>query len=165
MNSKAGWKLSAFRNFPLTSTDYRLSCFLRFRHPADVLGPLSNCTSKLNGGKREKRKSKNNNLTWVFSCVCFFFLVLASFRGTVQHGLPLEIGDTVQILEKCEGTVAAAVPNSAALWKITAVEEHLLPLELRREPEHFQRTREPSVGPKGPILGQMSSAGVFPACR
>uniref|UniRef100_A0A3B5A8L1 Dedicator of cytokinesis 4b n=1 Tax=Stegastes partitus TaxID=144197 RepID=A0A3B5A8L1_9TELE len=29
--------------------------------------------------------------------------VLASFRGTVQHGLPLEIGDTVQILEKCEG--------------------------------------------------------------
>ncbi|XP_037099092.1 dedicator of cytokinesis protein 4b isoform X1 [Syngnathus acus] len=30
-------------------------------------------------------------------------VVLASFRGTVQHGLPLEIGDTVQILEKCEG--------------------------------------------------------------
>uniref|UniRef100_A0A8B9LN99 Dedicator of cytokinesis 4b n=1 Tax=Astyanax mexicanus TaxID=7994 RepID=A0A8B9LN99_ASTMX len=29
--------------------------------------------------------------------------VLASFRGTVQNGLPLEIGDTVQILEKCEG--------------------------------------------------------------
>uniref|UniRef100_A0A672S2J5 Dedicator of cytokinesis protein 4-like n=1 Tax=Sinocyclocheilus grahami TaxID=75366 RepID=A0A672S2J5_SINGR len=29
--------------------------------------------------------------------------LLASFRGTVQHGLPLEIGDTVQILEKCEG--------------------------------------------------------------
>lgn len=32
-----------------------------------------------------------------------FVAVLASFRGTVQHGLPLEIGDTVQILEKCEG--------------------------------------------------------------
>uniref|UniRef100_A0A669AVQ1 Dedicator of cytokinesis protein 4 n=1 Tax=Oreochromis niloticus TaxID=8128 RepID=A0A669AVQ1_ORENI len=31
--------------------------------------------------------------------------MLASFRGTVQHGLPLEIGDTVQILEKCEGMV------------------------------------------------------------
>uniref|UniRef100_A0A3P8NHI9 Dedicator of cytokinesis protein 4 n=1 Tax=Astatotilapia calliptera TaxID=8154 RepID=A0A3P8NHI9_ASTCA len=30
-------------------------------------------------------------------------LLLASFRGTIQHGLPLEIGDTVQILEKCEG--------------------------------------------------------------
>ncbi|XP_020569978.1 dedicator of cytokinesis protein 4 isoform X4 [Oryzias latipes] len=30
-------------------------------------------------------------------------VVLASFRGTIQHGLPLEIGDTVQILEKCEG--------------------------------------------------------------
>ncbi|XP_035536750.1 LOW QUALITY PROTEIN: dedicator of cytokinesis protein 4b [Morone saxatilis] len=33
----------------------------------------------------------------------FMLHVLASFRGTVQHGLPLEIGDTVQILEKCEG--------------------------------------------------------------
>uniref|UniRef100_A0A8D0ACU9 Dedicator of cytokinesis 4b n=1 Tax=Sander lucioperca TaxID=283035 RepID=A0A8D0ACU9_SANLU len=32
-----------------------------------------------------------------------FLAVLVSFRGTVQHGLPLEIGDTVQILEKCEG--------------------------------------------------------------
>ncbi|KAJ8245663.1 hypothetical protein GJAV_G00273130 [Gymnothorax javanicus] len=30
-------------------------------------------------------------------------VVLATFRGTLQHGLPLEIGDTVQILEKCEG--------------------------------------------------------------
>uniref|UniRef100_A0A672QH81 Dedicator of cytokinesis protein 4-like n=1 Tax=Sinocyclocheilus grahami TaxID=75366 RepID=A0A672QH81_SINGR len=29
---------------------------------------------------------------------------LIFFRGAVQHGLPLEIGDTVQILEKCEGT-------------------------------------------------------------
>lgn len=31
------------------------------------------------------------------------FLVIASFRGTVPHGLSLEIGDTVQILEKCDG--------------------------------------------------------------
>lgn len=38
--------------------------------------------------------------------VSVFLSVLASFRGTVQHGLPLEIGDTVQILEKCEGTVS-----------------------------------------------------------
>ncbi|XP_041966615.1 dedicator of cytokinesis protein 4 isoform X2 [Alosa sapidissima] len=30
-------------------------------------------------------------------------VVLANFRGLVQYGLPLEIGDTVQILEKCEG--------------------------------------------------------------
>uniref|UniRef100_A0A672S5T2 Dedicator of cytokinesis 4 n=1 Tax=Sinocyclocheilus grahami TaxID=75366 RepID=A0A672S5T2_SINGR len=30
--------------------------------------------------------------------------LLANFRGMVQHGLPLEIGDTVQILEKCEGS-------------------------------------------------------------
>uniref|UniRef100_A0A8C7U1F1 Dedicator of cytokinesis 4b n=1 Tax=Oncorhynchus mykiss TaxID=8022 RepID=A0A8C7U1F1_ONCMY len=38
-------------------------------------------------------------ITYIFYCVS----VLASFRGTVQHGLPLEIGDTVQLLEKCEG--------------------------------------------------------------
>uniref|UniRef100_A0A670ZDG9 Dedicator of cytokinesis protein 4 n=1 Tax=Pseudonaja textilis TaxID=8673 RepID=A0A670ZDG9_PSETE len=31
------------------------------------------------------------------------FLVIASFRGTAPHGLSLEIGDTVQILEKCDG--------------------------------------------------------------
>ncbi|MBZ3878825.1 Dedicator of cytokinesis protein 4 [Sciurus carolinensis] len=30
-------------------------------------------------------------------------LVIASFRGTVPYGLSLEIGDTVQILEKCDG--------------------------------------------------------------
>lgn len=41
---------------------------------------------------------------WVFLRLFFCLSVLASFRGTVQHGLPLEIGDTVQILEKCEGT-------------------------------------------------------------
>lgn len=47
-------------------------------------------------------------------CVCFCIAVLATFRGTVQHGLPLEIGDTVQILEKCEGTTSLPlrfVPN------------------------------------------------------
>uniref|UniRef100_A0A803XT25 Dedicator of cytokinesis protein 4 n=1 Tax=Meleagris gallopavo TaxID=9103 RepID=A0A803XT25_MELGA len=31
------------------------------------------------------------------------FSVIAGFRGTVPHGLSLEIGDTVQILEKCDG--------------------------------------------------------------
>lgn len=30
-------------------------------------------------------------------------VVIASFRGTVPFGLSLEIGDTVQILEKCDG--------------------------------------------------------------
>ncbi|KAI4888290.1 hypothetical protein NFI96_000530 [Prochilodus magdalenae] len=29
--------------------------------------------------------------------------VICSFRGSVSHGLTLEIGETVQILEKCEG--------------------------------------------------------------
>ncbi|KAH0616597.1 hypothetical protein JD844_027827, partial [Phrynosoma platyrhinos] len=28
---------------------------------------------------------------------------IASFRGAIPHGLSLEIGDTVQILEKCDG--------------------------------------------------------------
>uniref|UniRef100_A0A7N6AJK2 Dedicator of cytokinesis protein 4 n=1 Tax=Anabas testudineus TaxID=64144 RepID=A0A7N6AJK2_ANATE len=43
---------------------------------------------------------------------CVYWLV-SHFRGTVQHGLPLEIGDTVQILEKCEGTVCTGIfPSS-----------------------------------------------------
>lgn len=29
--------------------------------------------------------------------------VICSFRGTVPQGLVLELGETVQILEKCEG--------------------------------------------------------------
>lgn len=36
----------------------------------------------------------------------FFFLhplVICSFRGAVPQGLVLELGETVQILEKCEG--------------------------------------------------------------
>lgn len=33
----------------------------------------------------------------------FAFLVICSFRGSVPQGLVLEIGETVQILEKCEG--------------------------------------------------------------
>lgn len=165
MNSKAAGIPTVFHNFGLTSTDYRLRCFLRFRHPADVLGPFSNCTSKLKCRQGEEEKGKRQSHVGVFLCVCFSFLVLASFRGTVQHGLPLEIGDTVQILEKCEGTVAAALRASAALWKITAAGEQLLPLELRGEHKHFQRTREPSVCPNGPRLCQVYSTGVFPACR
>uniref|UniRef100_A0ACB8FQL1 Dedicator of cytokinesis protein 4 n=1 Tax=Sphaerodactylus townsendi TaxID=933632 RepID=A0ACB8FQL1_9SAUR len=34
---------------------------------------------------------------------CYMKQVIAGFRGTVPHGLSLEIGDTVQILEKCDG--------------------------------------------------------------
>ncbi|KAF3705033.1 Dedicator of cytokinesis protein 4 [Channa argus] len=46
-------------------------------------------------------------------------LVLASFRGTVQHGLPLEIGDTVQLLEKCEGWYRGFIlknPNAKGIF-------------------------------------------------
>uniref|UniRef100_A0A667Y517 Dedicator of cytokinesis 4b n=1 Tax=Myripristis murdjan TaxID=586833 RepID=A0A667Y517_9TELE len=45
--------------------------------------------------------------------------MLASFRGTVQHGLPLEIGDTVQILEKCEGWYRGFIlknPNTKGIF-------------------------------------------------
>lgn len=52
----------------------------------------------------------------------FFYLlfafsssVLANFRGMVQHGLPLEIGDTVQILEKCEGSRCCCVADNQPL--------------------------------------------------
>uniref|UniRef100_A0A8C1C9M3 Dedicator of cytokinesis 3 n=2 Tax=Cyprinus carpio TaxID=7962 RepID=A0A8C1C9M3_CYPCA len=38
-----------------------------------------------------------------FSLLCFLFSVVCSFRGSVSHGLTLELGETVQILEKCEG--------------------------------------------------------------
>ncbi|MCI4390285.1 hypothetical protein PGIGA_G00120870 [Pangasianodon gigas] len=34
--------------------------------------------------------------SWKMSVIC-------SFRGSLAHGLILEIGETVQILEKCEG--------------------------------------------------------------
>ncbi|XP_066523017.1 dedicator of cytokinesis protein 4b isoform X3 [Hoplias malabaricus] len=46
-------------------------------------------------------------------------VALASFRGTVQNGLPLEIGDTVQILEKCEGWYRGFVlknPNAKGIF-------------------------------------------------
>lgn len=33
------------------------------------------------------------------------FTVICNFRGSVTQGLALEVGETVQILEKCEGTV------------------------------------------------------------
>lgn len=34
-------------------------------------------------------------------------LVICSFRGAVPQGLVLELGETVQILEKCEGKCSA----------------------------------------------------------
>uniref|UniRef100_A0A8C7F844 Dedicator of cytokinesis 3 n=1 Tax=Oncorhynchus kisutch TaxID=8019 RepID=A0A8C7F844_ONCKI len=37
------------------------------------------------------------------STLSFFPTVICTFRGTVTHGLALEIGETVQILEKCQG--------------------------------------------------------------
>lgn len=48
----------------------------------------------------------------------FAFLVICSFRGSVPQGLVLEIGETVQILEKCEGKCGPIKHiNSDQLWK------------------------------------------------
>ncbi|KAJ1069025.1 hypothetical protein K5549_000336 [Capra hircus] len=49
----------------------------------------------------------------------FGFLVICSFRGSVPQGLVLEIGETVQILEKCEGWyrgVSTKKPNVKGIF-------------------------------------------------
>ncbi|RXM97902.1 Dedicator of cytokinesis protein 4 [Acipenser ruthenus] len=52
-------------------------------------------------------------------CLSVIARALASFRGTVPHGVSLEIGDTVQILEKCEGWYRGVVlknPNTKGIF-------------------------------------------------
>ncbi|XP_048110330.1 dedicator of cytokinesis protein 3 isoform X2 [Alosa alosa] len=44
-----------------------------------------------------------NNIMWATTEEEKIGVVICSFRGCVSHGLTLEIGETVQILEKCEG--------------------------------------------------------------
>lgn len=39
-------------------------------------------------------------------CLLFFSTVICNFRGSVTQGLALEVGETVQILEKFEGKPA-----------------------------------------------------------
>uniref|UniRef100_A0A4W4E9R0 Dedicator of cytokinesis 4b n=1 Tax=Electrophorus electricus TaxID=8005 RepID=A0A4W4E9R0_ELEEL len=51
------------------------------------------------------------------------------FRGMVQHGLPLEIGDTVQILEKCEGTNSLYIHLKIAHIKNKGQFETVVPTE------------------------------------
>nr|XP_031541988.1 dedicator of cytokinesis protein 3-like [Vicugna pacos] len=46
-------------------------------------------------------------------------VVICSFRGSVPQGLVLEIGETVQILEKCEGWyrgVSTKKPNVKGIF-------------------------------------------------
>ncbi|KAK1799702.1 hypothetical protein P4O66_006244 [Electrophorus voltai] len=40
------------------------------------------------------------------------FPVISGFRGCMPHGLTLEIGESIQILEKCEATAFHAKPGS-----------------------------------------------------
>ncbi|KAG9280350.1 dedicator of cytokinesis protein 4-like [Astyanax mexicanus] len=61
-------------------------------------------------------------------------VVLASFRGTVQNGLPLEIGDTVQILEKCEGWYRGFVlknPNAKGIFPCSYI--HLKAADIKNK--------------------------------
>ncbi|KAA0712422.1 Dedicator of cytokinesis protein 3 [Triplophysa tibetana] len=46
--------------------------------------------------------SRSHCCTSVSGCV-LAYSVVCSFRGSISHGLSLELGETVQILEKCEG--------------------------------------------------------------
>ncbi|XP_051804502.1 dedicator of cytokinesis protein 3-like isoform X2 [Acanthochromis polyacanthus] len=51
-------------------------------------------------------------------------LVICSFRGSVVHGLALEVGETVHILEKCEGWYrgfSTRRPNVKGLFPSTYV--------------------------------------------
>ena len=48
--------------------------------------------------------SYNLNLTISFyPCLSFLFTAVYNWRGDTRYGLPLEIGETVQILEECTG--------------------------------------------------------------
>uniref|UniRef100_A0A6I8NMQ4 Dedicator of cytokinesis protein 4 n=1 Tax=Ornithorhynchus anatinus TaxID=9258 RepID=A0A6I8NMQ4_ORNAN len=54
--------------------------------------------------------------------------VIAGFRGTVPYGLSLEIGDTVQILEKCDGKLGI-FPSSFIHLKNASQFEMVIPTE------------------------------------
>uniref|UniRef100_A0AAZ3SIS4 Dedicator of cytokinesis 3 n=1 Tax=Oncorhynchus tshawytscha TaxID=74940 RepID=A0AAZ3SIS4_ONCTS len=53
--------------------------------------------------KRERERERERENVTTFLTLSFFPTVICTFRGTVTHGLALEIGETVQILEKCQG--------------------------------------------------------------
>ncbi|TKC40696.1 hypothetical protein EI555_021237, partial [Monodon monoceros] len=55
---------------------------------------------------------------------------IASFRGTVPYGLSLEIGDTVQILEKCDGYIS---------FQLRSLEKCLCKEQRRNEGDLFHR--------------------------
>ncbi|KAK7798702.1 hypothetical protein U0070_000354 [Myodes glareolus] len=59
-----------------------------------------------------------------------WFGVIASFRGTVPYGLSLEIGDTVQILEKCDGNIS---------FQLCSLEKCLCEEQRRNEGDLFHR--------------------------
>uniref|UniRef100_A0AAV2M8K3 SH3 domain-containing protein n=1 Tax=Knipowitschia caucasica TaxID=637954 RepID=A0AAV2M8K3_KNICA len=44
-----------------------------------------------------------NGVTSRGTSLCPFLQVICNFRGSVNQGLALEVGESVHILEKCEG--------------------------------------------------------------
>uniref|UniRef100_A0A7N5ZZ62 Dedicator of cytokinesis 3 n=1 Tax=Anabas testudineus TaxID=64144 RepID=A0A7N5ZZ62_ANATE len=70
----------------------------------------------------------------MFSPCLFLSTVICSFRGSVTQGLALEVGETVQILEKCEGKTEGVFPASYIHLKKAIVtnrgpHETVVPLE------------------------------------
>lgn len=51
-------------------------------------------------------------VTSVFLTLLFFFLVICNFRSPICQALVLEIGETVQILEKSEGETGSAAQRA-----------------------------------------------------
>ncbi|XP_048841108.1 dedicator of cytokinesis protein 4-like isoform X1 [Brienomyrus brachyistius] len=80
-------------------------------------------------------------------------VVLASFRGTGQHGLPLEIGDTVQILEKCEGWYRGFIlknPNVKGIFPSSYI--HLKNAHIKNKGQF-----ETVVPEEDPVITEMTS--------
>lgn len=63
--------------------------------------------------------------------VSSFSAVICSFRGSVTQGLALEVGETVQILEKCEGETQEA---AHFLIRVNYVTQQCISETLERRP-------------------------------
>uniref|UniRef100_A0A8C9UB20 Dedicator of cytokinesis 4 n=1 Tax=Scleropages formosus TaxID=113540 RepID=A0A8C9UB20_SCLFO len=80
-------------------------------------------------------------------------VALASFRGTVPHGLPLEIGDTVQILERCEGWYRGFVLKNPNV----KVSQHVLNILLKKCLRSTHRQFETVIPTEDSVITEMTS--------
>uniref|UniRef100_A0A672Z8Y3 Dedicator of cytokinesis 3 n=1 Tax=Sphaeramia orbicularis TaxID=375764 RepID=A0A672Z8Y3_9TELE len=65
----------------------------------------------------------------LFSLPLFLSTVICNFRGSVTQGLALEVGETVQILEKCEVFPASYIHLKKAIVTNRGPHETVVPLE------------------------------------